>query len=99
MWCGSMQAWLWRYSRCASKQSNKTKKLTVTGKLIRVMAIGGESTGRLYPEWRVRRAVMNQETRYLTGFQAAEHFDWRDPHLLLHCEDLEKPPRLKLKRH
>ena len=38
-------------------------------------------------------AVMNQETKYLQALQAAESFEWRDPYLLLHCKDLEKPLR------
>ena len=36
-------------------------------------------------------AVMNQETKYLEALQAAEHFEWKDPYLLIYCKGLEKP--------
>jgi heat shock protein HslJ len=39
------------------------------------------------------KAVMNQETKYLTALQAAERFEWKDPYLLLHSKGIEKPLR------
>jgi heat shock protein HslJ len=38
-------------------------------------------------------AVMNQETKYLNSLQAAERFEWKDPHLLVHCKGFDKPLR------
>ena len=42
-------------------------------------------------------AVMNQETKYLNALEAAEHFEWKDPYLLLYCNGLEKPLRFTRK--
>jgi heat shock protein HslJ len=38
-------------------------------------------------------AVMNQEKKYLEMLQAAERFEWQDPHLLIYCKGFEKPLR------
>ena len=38
-------------------------------------------------------AVMNQETKYMNALQAAEHFEWKDPYLLIYCKGFEKPLR------
>ena len=36
-------------------------------------------------------AVMNQETKYLQMLQAAERFEWKEPHLLIYCNSFERP--------
>ena len=46
------------------------------------------STRMVCPE-----AVMNQETKYINALQAAEHFEWKSPYLLIYCKGLEKPLR------
>jgi heat shock protein HslJ len=38
-------------------------------------------------------AVMNQETKYMNALQTAEHFEWKDPYLLIYCKGFEKPLR------
>jgi heat shock protein HslJ len=38
-------------------------------------------------------AVMNQEAKYMGALQAADHFEWKAPYLLLHCKGFEKPLR------
>ncbi len=38
-------------------------------------------------------AVMNQEWKYLDDLQKAEHFEWKDPYLLIYCKDFERPLR------
>ena len=38
-------------------------------------------------------AAMNQETKFLQALQAAERFEWKDPHLLIYCKGFEKPLR------
>jgi heat shock protein HslJ len=40
-------------------------------------------------------AVMNQETKYFEALQAAEHFEWKDPYLLIYCKGWEKPLRFQ----
>jgi heat shock protein HslJ len=39
--------------------------------------------------------VMNQETKYLETLQSAEHFEWKDPYLVVYCKGFEKPLRFK----
>jgi heat shock protein HslJ len=38
-------------------------------------------------------AVMNQEMKYMNALQTAEHFEWKDPYLLIYCKGFEKPLR------
>lgn len=38
-------------------------------------------------------AVMNQEAKYLEALQAAEHFEWKESHLLVYTKGHEKPLR------
>jgi heat shock protein HslJ len=38
-------------------------------------------------------AVMNQEAKYMSALQAADRFEWKALHLLLHCNGFEKPLR------
>jgi heat shock protein HslJ len=38
-------------------------------------------------------AVMDQEKKYLDALQAAEHFEWKAPYLLIYCKGYEKPLR------
>lgn len=38
-------------------------------------------------------AVMKQETKYLAALQAANHFEWKNPYLLVYCKGWEKPLR------
>ena len=38
-------------------------------------------------------AVMNQETKYMDALQASEHFEWKEPYLLIYCKGFEKPLR------
>src|SRR5580693_5169817 len=40
-----------------------------------------------------QEAVMKQETRYLAALQAANHFEWKDPYLLVYSKGWEKPLR------
>jgi len=39
--------------------------------------------------------VMNQETKYLATLQSAEHFEWKNPYLVVYCKGFEKPLRFK----
>ena len=48
------------------------------------------STRMMCPE-----AVMNQEMKYVNTLQTAEHFELKDPYLLIYCKGLEKPLRFK----
>ena len=38
-------------------------------------------------------AVMKQEMKYMNALQTAEHFEWKDPYLLVYCKGFEKPLR------
>jgi heat shock protein HslJ len=46
------------------------------------------STRMMCPE-----PVMNQETKYINALQAADHFEWKAPYLMIYCKGLEKPLR------
>lgn len=37
---------------------------------------------------------MNQETKYLNALQTAEHFEWKDPYLLIYCKGFRKAAAL-----
>jgi heat shock protein HslJ len=39
--------------------------------------------------------VMNQETKYLETLQSAEHFEWKDPYLVVYSKGFAKPLRFK----
>ncbi len=41
---------------------------------------------------------MDLETTYLKALQAAESFEWKDSHLLLHCRGFDKPLRFTRKK-
>lgn len=58
----------------------------VSGSAIKLGPLG--STRMACPE-----AVMNQETKYLNALQAAEHYEWKDPYLLIYCKGFDKPLR------
>jgi heat shock protein HslJ len=62
----------------------------INGDHVKVGPLG--STRMACPE-----AVMKQETKYLAALQAAEHFEWKDPYLLVYCKGWEKP--LRFTRH
>jgi heat shock protein HslJ len=46
------------------------------------------STRMMCPE-----PVMNQETKYINALQAADHFEWKAPYLLIYSKGFEKPLR------
>jgi heat shock protein HslJ len=58
----------------------------ISGDHIKIGPLG--STRMACPE-----AVMNQETKYLAALQAANHFEWKDPYLLVYSRGSEKPLR------
>jgi len=58
----------------------------ISGSAIKLGPLG--STRMSCPE-----AVMSQETKYLDALQAAEHFEWKEPYLLIYCKGFEKPLR------
>src|SRR5580704_14179425 len=60
--------------------------LEMSGDHIKIGPLG--STRMACPE-----AVMKQETKYLAALQAANHFEWKDPYLLVYSKGWEKPLR------
>jgi len=58
----------------------------MSGDHIKIGPLG--STRMACPE-----AVMKQETKYLAALQAADHFEWKDPYLLVYRKGWEKPLR------
>jgi heat shock protein HslJ len=58
----------------------------IAGKEIKFTGLG--SSRMACPE-----PIMNQETKYLNALQAAEHFEWKDPYLLIYSNGLDKPLR------
>jgi heat shock protein HslJ len=59
---------------------------TVAGDFIKLGPLG--ATRMMCPE-----AVSNQEMKYLNALQAAEHFEWKAPYLLIYCKGMDKPLR------
>jgi hypothetical protein len=41
----------------------------------------------------VPRGGDDQEMKYMNALQTAEHFEWKDPYLLIYCKGFEKPLR------
>jgi heat shock protein HslJ len=58
--------------------------VTITGNVLKIGPLAGTRMA-------CAEAISNQEAKYLKALEGATRYEWKDPHLLIYSEGMEKP--------